>query len=233
MTFRLLKFVTIFGLLGLQNLSATTVGFAVLGSQRTGQTSAGVTLGTSSLVWVGTFANEGFDYATLNNLAVADAVAAIQVAGGWEQFGFDTATGVLNSGVTNTVAINGSGRLSGSTTDNNFGATKADYFNGDSLYVWVFNAATVGAATEMGIFRATDATSQPWNFATNAGGLSDNPTYSTNPSVAPTFAAIGGVGNTNTAGTFRTATFGAIPEPSRMMLVALGAMGVVVRRRRK
>ena len=210
----------------------TTVGFTTLGSQRTGQDSTGVQLSTSTLVWVGTFSSESFSYASLSSQSVSSAVAAIKTAGGWEQFGVDTSTDVTNAGVTNTIAINGSGRLSGSEVDNTTGATKADFFNGKSLYVWVFNASTIGAATEMGIFRATDATTA-WNFATNAGGVGDITTYSTNPSVAPTFAAIGNVGTT-TSTVFKTATFGSgpVPEPSRLMLFGLGVVGLVFRRRR-
>lgn len=218
--------------LGSASAFATTVGFTTLGSQRTGQDSTGATLSTSSLVWVGTFSSESFSYAALSSQSVTAAVAAIKAAGGWEQFGVDTTSDVANPGVTNTIAINGAGRLSGSETDNSIGGTKADYFNGDNLYVWVFNASTTGAATEMGIFRATDATTA-WNFATNAGGVGDITTYSTNPSVAPTFAAIGNVGTTSST-VFKTATFGSgpVPEPSRLMLLGLSAVGLAFRRRR-
>lgn len=217
------------------NSSATTVSFTVGPTSRTVGNEAGTVLvSTSSSFWVGTFATESAIALTANNsLSVADNITAITAAAGWEQFTFDTTTSNANSLVTSTFDISAGGipgRLGGSATDTNTGATKADFFNNKGIYVWVFNSDNPATATEMGIFRAP-AAGVPWTFPTNTGGLGDSVSLSTASST--TINAIGGVGSTFGTSQLRTEAFGTVPEPSRMMLVALGAMGVVVRRRRK
>jgi hypothetical protein len=217
----------------MSSLKATTVTFGVVPTSRTLNSSTGVQLTTSSSFWIGTFASEASIASVVDNaLSVATNVAAITTAGGWEQFTMDTVTGTLNSGAVSTLDITGTGqlgRLGGSATDNNTGATKADFFGGKQLYVWAFNANTIGAATEMGIFEATTAT-VPWIFPTNAGGLGDTLLLSTSASGA-TIAAVGGVGSIS-GSQLRTEAFGVIPEPSRIMLLAFGMIGLIGRRRR-
>ncbi len=187
----------------------------------------------NSVVLAGTFANESF---SLNSSATLAAnVASATSSGGWKQFGLDTATLGLNPDVTNSLGLNGSGRIGGTITDNSFGPTKADFFNGKQLYLWIFNASTVGAATQMGIFRATQAT-VPWLFPTNNGGVGDTTTFSTVPANAPTIAVIGGFGSIAGSNLQLTNSFNItpVPEPSSFIvgLLTLGA-AAYSRHRRK
>lgn len=213
---------------------ATTVGFSPNPSARTVVNSFGGTVGISSLAWAGNFTSEAFTFNSA--LSISANVTAITTAGGWERFGVDTVTDAPNPTVSLPgLGISASGKLGGSIVDNNSGATQATYFNGRSLYVWLFNATTVGAATEMGIFRSTNA-SVPWNFATTNGGVGDVLTYSTQVSGAPTISAIGGTGSvTNTSGPGAAGTLQLIgvPEPSVLALSTLAGMGMLASRRRK
>lgn len=215
---------------------ATQVGFSAFGQDRSVRDSSDVVLtGSSSLVWVGTFANESF---SLNgNRTFQENISDIQSNGGWEQFGFDTSSGVQNAGVTGSFfSLSASGRISGDLTDTSSGATKADYFNnGKLLYVWIFNAQTPGAASQMGIFRASSA-SAPWVFPTN-GNLPDTVTLSAGTDGAPVIAAIAGVGSgasSDSDFTLNLTGIPPVPEPSTFAagaMLMLAAMGVRRRRR--
>ena len=229
--------VGIISLISFSSLKATTVIFGSNPGNRTINNEAGTAYSgaTSGSIWIGTFSNEAGFAATANNsLSVAANVAAITTAGGWEQFSMDTVTGLLNASVTtNTLDftnIASTARVAGQLTDNTSGATKADFFNGKQIYLWVFNADTVGAATEMGIFEATAAT-VPWLFPSNGGGVGDSVTLSTLTS-GSTIAAVNGVGSIS-GSELRTEAFGAVvPEPSRLMLLGMAGLGVFFRRRR-
>ena len=214
---------------------ATTILFGANPGNRTIANEAGAnfTTAASGSIWVGTFSNEAGFAATANNaLSVATNVANITSAGGWERFGFDTATESQNAGLSSTVDFTitaGIARVGGQITDNVAGATKADFFNGKQVYLWVFNSDDFTTATEMGIFEATAAT-VPWLFPSNAGGLGDSVTLSTTTG-GSTLAAVNGVGSIS--GTqLRTEAFGVIPEPSRIVFLFLGMMGLIIRRRR-
>jgi hypothetical protein len=217
---------------------ATTVAFGVVPTSRTVANDVGTALTTSGgSFWIGTFSNEaGIAPVVNNSLSLTDNVSAIIAAGGWERFGFDTATNVANAGTSSTTAFDittsPAGKLGGDFTDNSTGATKADFFNGKKIYVWVFNADTIGGASQMGIFTATAGTNlSEWTFKTNAGGLGDGSTLSTTTSNI-TLAEVGGVGSIS-GSQLRTEAFSAIPEPSRAMLAAMGLFAGLIRRRRK
>ena len=217
---------TIIGMAIMPLANAATVGFSPSPVARILKDSAGTNLSTSSLVWAGNFTSESF---SLNNaLTISQNVAAIQAAGGWEQFGVDTATDVANAGVTGALSVNivaSNPRLGGAITDNNFGSTKADYFNAKNLYVWIFNASTVGGATEMGIFKAT-----PWVFPTNAGGVNDTSTFGTTVSVTP--AAVGGIGSTSST-LLQLSGIAPVPEPSTFATGAMLILTAMKMRRRR
>lgn len=209
---------------------ATVVTFTGTPDNRSIFDSTGTQLLTNSLVWMGTFASESF---TLNpSLSFADNVAAIQSAGMWEQFGVDTVADTTNAGVTSTIKINAAGIAAGKVTDNNFGATKADYFNSKPLYLWVFNASSVGAASEMGIFRAPPTGQAgsfvPWTFPNN-DGAGGSVTLATDPVNTAIINVIGGVGTNS--GQLRTAGL-PIPEPSTLTFGVIGILGALCSRRR-
>lgn len=214
--------------------NASTVGFGPIPTARTVRNSSSNALNdTNSLVWIGAFANQSF---TINSAAsLSSNVASVMASGGWNQFGLDSVSGTPNDGIISSLGISASGKIGGSVQDNSFGATKADFFNSKGIYVWIFNAPTVNAATEMGIYRASGAT-PPWTFPTNAGGVGDAVTYSTTSSSAPTIAAIGGFGSTTSSAFQLTNNFSVVPvpEPSSMLIGVFTCISAVnLRRRRK
>lgn len=224
----------ILSMISTSSVKSSSVTFAPNPTSRSIASEAGVdfTGAGAGGYWIGTFSNEVAIEASIDHfLLVAVNVATIIDAGGWERFTLDTDTGSLSDSASSTldfVPLSGTARLGGTATDNTAGATKADFFNGKQIYVWVFNADTLGSATEMGIFEATAAT-VPWIFPTNLGGFGDTLTLSTSVSGA-TIAEVGGVGSV--LGTqLRTEVFG-VPEPSRLMLLSVVGLGAVFRRRR-
>lgn len=210
---------------------ATTIGFSAAPASRQIVDSSNTVLSSSnSLVWAGTFADESF---SLNgNLSFAANVAAIQ-AHGWRQFTFDS-NNMIDGDATSSLAISGApspiGRIGGTATDNNAGAS---FFDNKSLYLWVFNGSTVASSTQMGIFRATSATI-PWVFAANANGVGDTVNYSTSSSQASVIAAIGGVGTgVSGAGTLKLSSLPAIPEPSTFGFGFAATLAAIGRRQRR
>ncbi len=196
-----------------------------------------ITVATAGSYIIGTFSSVSAASQVLaasQGSSVQDWYNNILASGaGWEQFGLDTSTNVANAGISSTLdfsILSSQARLGGTITDNNTGATKADFFNGKKVYVWAFNADTIGSATQMGIFEATAAT-VPWVFPTNLGGVGDTATFSSTVSGA-TIAAFGGVGSLS-GSQLRLEAVTAVPEPSRAMLAAMGLFAGLVRRRRK
>lgn len=212
---------------------ATTITYGAVPTARTVvDASSTLVTNASSLVLSGTFANESFSINTGMSLAANFAAAAAN--GGWEQFGLDTVTDTTNTAVTSTLGLSATGRVGGSVTDNNAGATKADFFNNKPLYLWVFNASTVGTATQMGIYRATSATT-PWTFPTNAGGVGDTQTYSTTSAAAPIIQAIGGFGSTPAGQLKLTDSFNLapVPEPSTLAFGVFTVLAAFSSRQRR
>lgn len=195
---------------------ATTVGFGAGFSSRTVfEQNLATQIAVGSLVWVGTFANESF---SMGSGSIASNVATIQSGGGWSQF-----TGTSTLGITTNP---GSSKVGGSVTDN---SVTANAFNGDNLYVWIFNAPSVGASTQMGIFRSTTPT--PWVFPTNLGGAGDAVSFSTTNAGA-LIAAIGGIGSV-TSSTLALSPVAPVPEPSTFAVGTMLALtSMAVRRRR-
>jgi hypothetical protein len=211
----------------------TTITFSASPTARAVEDSSGALLtNASALILAGTFTNPSFSINT--GLSLAANYANVVASGGWEQFGLDTVTSALNTGVTGGFILSGSSKIGGSISDNNTGSTKADFFNGKQLYLWVFNASSVGAATQMGIFRSPNA-STPWTFPVNAEGIGDGQSFVTSSGGAPTIAAIGGFGSSSGTRLTLTNNFNVVPVPEPSTL-AFGVLTVVVaassRRRR-
>jgi hypothetical protein len=206
----------------LQNANATTIILGAIPTARTITDADTTTTITTGIALVGTFTSEAFTFNPA--LSISANVAAITTAGGWTQFAAPA-----------TMAINGTGKVgTAGITDNTAAATA---FNNQPLYLWVFNAATPGAATEMGIFRATTAT-VPWTFPVNGFGVSDNPTISSTSIAAPTLVAIGNTGSTTTgAGTTvdpgKLILAKPVPEPSTLALGGLAGLGMLSSRWRR
>ncbi len=211
--------------------SATTIGFSPVPTARNVRNSSNALLNdTNTLVLAGAFSSSNF---SLNNtLSLAANVTAVMAAGGWKQFGLDTVTNASVASV-DSLGITATGKLGGQVTDNNFVSTQADFFNNKPVYVWIFNAPTIAAATEMGIFRAP-AAATPWVFPTNAGGVGDTVTFSTTNSTS--IAAIGNFG-TEASGLLQlTSDFNVspVPEPTTLIFGLLtGVAAIYSRLRRK
>lgn len=212
---------------------ATTIGFGPQPTARTVKDTSGVQLAAGSLVLAGSFANTSF---SLNNtLSLQANVTAAMASGGWKQFGLDTSTGDPVAGRIDTLGISTLGKLGGQVTDNNINIpTQADFFNNKQVYVWIFNAPSVAAATEVGIFHATTAT-LPWVFPTNAAGVGDTITFSTTNSGAATIAAIGGFGTAAPSLMQLTNNFSVapVPEPTTAIFGLLTGIAAVYSRRRR
>lgn len=206
---------------------ATSITFSASGG-RVVQDASGVQIANGDLVWVGTFANTSFSFNP--SLSIATNIANIESGGGWNQFTLDSSTSQPDSGVSNSVTIGGlagGGRVLGTITDNNSGATKADFFNGKTVYLWVFNASSLGAATQMGIFTATVASPNSWIFPNNANGVNDGTSLLIDSS--STMVAVGSV----PVGSVTSTNLILVPEPSTWAAL-IGGVGFVsmLRRRR-
>ena len=232
-----LLFITALSALFAADACATAVGFFPgFTSKRSVVNASGVALNdTNSLVMVGTLSAP--TVFTINSqLSIASNITSVINLGGWKQFGYDTNTNTLNDGVTSTLGLNAGSNVSGQVTDNNFGETKADFFNGGKLlYLWVFNAPTVQAATQMGIFRATTAAAQ-WIFPTNTG-FGENASFSTTSAAsgAPVIAVIGNFGSTSSTTLQLTNSFSVtpVPDPSTFAFGLLTAVAACFSRKRR
>jgi len=215
------------------NVGATTVILSPAGVSRNVVTSSGSIAPAGSLIVVGTFTDSAaFTYNASLSAAANYAAAMTAGGGGWEEFGVDTTTGVANAGVSSTLAlttVSGNSKAGGQITDNLNGSTKATFFDGDPVYIWIFNGTTIANSTQVGVFRDAAAT-VPWTFPTNTGGSSDSVSLSTSPGGAPTLAAVGGAGSVSSTQIILAAA--GVPEPSHSILALLGVSALAFRRRR-
>lgn len=206
----------------LSTARATTLTFGGVPTARTVVDASGLTLaGPNKLVLIGTFDNLNFSLDP--SISLEANFEAISLAGGWKQFGLDTATQEANAGVTSSLGLSATGKLGGSITDNSFGVTKADAFNEKALYVWIFNGATLETSTQAGLFHATTATVD-WTAPINSGGVTDSRTFSTTTSGASVIQAVGGFGSTTSSTLQLSDNFAAVPEPATSAAVALGVL---------
>ena len=214
------------------SVHATTVGYSAGPSSRTVVDSTSANVAAGSLVWIGAFNNPtGFTFNAA--VSIATNVANIEAAGGWEQFGLNPSTQVTEA-TTNTLTISsvlGVPKIGGAVEDDVTGSptSSADFFNGKTIYLWVFNGTSVANSTQMGIFQATGA-SPAWTFPTNGGGVGDSVTLATTSSSAPTISALGGAGSASSTQLVLSA---AVPEPSTWVALVGAASFVAMLRRRR
>jgi hypothetical protein len=193
--------------LATSSLHATSINLSNEPQGRSVLDSDGFTLADGSLVLVGTFLN----ISTLANLPPVD----LANAAGWTQFGNSLAIGS---------AFGNGGKLIG--TSNDLSST-ADAFNGETIYLWVFNAPTIEASTQYGVFTAT-AGVPSWAYPTNNGGIGDILTISADDA---SLVAVSGLGTVD-ASHLQLVAFSSIPEPS-YGIIGLGALLLCVQRYRE
>jgi len=103
-------------------------------------------------------------------------------------------------------------------------------FNGQTIYLWIYNAPTAGAATQQGIFKTNLV------FPNNdTGGFGDSIIVTSATDITSVVAAPGYsapqilAGDANDSKHF---VLGAVPEPTASLLALLGVVAIGVRRRR-
>ena len=220
----------------LRTASATTVTWGAAPTARIVTLEDGTTTVTSGLVLVGAFASTAFTFNP--SLDIATNFSLISTAGGWKQFTLDTVSGTPDASVSNTMTITATGKVGGAVTDNNNSPThpippltKADFFDGKQIYIWLFNNASIASATQMGIFTATTA-SPSWIYPNNAGGAGDGLSVGTTTTTAATMVAAGtvGVGSTTSA---QLRLVASVPEPSVLALGGVAGLGMLASRKRR
>jgi len=143
-------------------------------------------------------------------------------------------------------SVFGTGVTGNAGGDFNLNITSSDVgFAHDQIYLVAFNAATQGAATEEGIYYVNDASQTKWRFpaATDdpANTLFDVDAMFQASATANTALVSGGhivfgsaaYDETGPYTELRMATLSPVPEPSSIMLVVVGLLGMVglIRRR--
>jgi len=192
---------------------------------------------------------------TLSSAASAPSVYTFQGAlvpnGSLVRVGFLATDGVASSFVEFGTSVLGNGgafagarpsKLNGSVT-NAGGETDDAPFNGKTVYVWIYNAATQAASTQSGLFKAVAVgtsvtTTFPINDDSGPGDLAtiqglQFTEYVNDPTLGqfqgrfdPVAAA-----NADGTGTGRFILGGNIPEPTSMGLLALAGLTLARRRR--
>jgi hypothetical protein len=124
----------------------------------------------------------------------------------------------------------GSTTYGGTTYDLSSGATTnvANDIAGSNIYMWVLDNANLLSATQQGIFAST------YIWADSDVIPSNDSAFDMTPSALT--ALVGQLGTGADigagAGSHRLGTIGAVPEPSRALLMFLGLGGFFFRRRR-
>jgi hypothetical protein len=111
--------------------------------------------------------------------------------------------------------------------------TPVGAFNGRQVYVWIWNAATTNAATQFGVFTATN-----WTFPTtdnpgDLGNFARNYAFNTNFNLGTNNGALGiaAIIGSEDGNSFNLARLEQVPEPGSV--VALLAVGSLLPRRRR
>lgn len=214
------SFIALFLLLGASTLPAATL----LHDNSFGIRTSGGAAVTTGVVRYGFFvsAPTGSEtVADLNN-AFTEISSYSIVSGTW-------------SGVSNTYANNTS-YLSGAAVSRNYDDTPLN--NADvgtdiassPIYAWVLNNATIGSATQQGIFSAA-AFGFNWTDAQQPGSSDSNFSFDLG-SADGLVAHIGTAVVDPSVGGHQLAAIGVVPEPSKAIFGLLGLSAVMFRRRR-
>jgi PEP-CTERM motif len=176
----------------------------------------GTPLPAGDLVWLGSFM-------TLTNAQVANDMSMGDVSAvlsDFQQFGPGSTIGT------------GAGGLDGYWSANDTTSANAVSLQNKEIFYFVFNAPTTGAATQYGIFTNTSLPS--WVFPDD--NAIPNTTTTDLSQVPHDSSGIlwGNFGTGSALGfpLYNLAPIAAVPEPSTYALAALGALGLVLLRRR-
>lgn len=150
----------------------------------------------------------------------------------FDQAAFDPLAGYFAS----TVMLNADGTSSGPVADNDLGL---DFSNQDA-YIWIHNSETPGVNTEWFLGRSSNAATA-WHIPGKVADCCDNrlplewSVSDLTPTDTPVYGKQGdvpGAGSYTVTGTYTLQTFTFVPEPSSSLLLALGGVAAVLRRRR-
>lgn len=215
------------------SLSSVSAATLIADNVSSGLTRAdGTTALANGRVRFGTFVVSNLDItANANNLAYLDANfrEVVNYSGAISSFATD---GFFDNSTLGTSAnyAGGSTTYGGTTYDLSSGATNnvANDIAGSNIYMWVLNNAALASATEQAIFASTYA----WTDTDVAP--SNDSSFDMTPSALTALVGQVGTGADIGAGaaSHRLSAIGAVPEPSRALLVLLGIGGLFLRRRR-
>ena len=123
----------------------------------------------------------------------------------------------------------------GSTPDGYWAATSINLTTtlgiaGDQIYYWAFNASTLDAATQDGIF--TDPSSANWIFPADVAIPNSTTTDLGDVPSSPSGIIVGGYG-TGDANGFPEYDLEPVPEPSSLVMLGCAVAGVIVLKTRK
>ena len=149
----------------------------------------------------------------------------------FDQAAFNPLAGYFAS----SVMLNGDGTSSSPSADNDLGL---DFSNQDA-YIWIHNSETPGVNTEW--FLARSSTTSVWRTPDKVADCCDNraplewSVSDLTPGTTPVYGKQGndaGSGIRSVTGPYTLQTFTFVPEPSTSLLLALGGVAMVLRRRR-
>ncbi len=176
----------------------------------------------------------GFFQKVLGQQFVPTVENAAEWSDNWKVFD-QAAFSPLDGFFASTVELDENGGSDSLFADNDLGL---DFSNQDA-YIWIHNSQTPGANTEW--FLGRSATGTAWTIPAKVADCCDNRTplewsvSDLTPGKVPVYGKQGadtGGGISNVTGIYTLQTFTFVPEPSSALLLALGGLAAVLRRRR-